>query len=31
MQKLLTVENDWDSEVDCPEVRALLSHFGRIG
>ena len=20
MEKLLTVENDWDGEVDCPEV-----------
>ena len=30
MEKLLNVENDWDSEVDCSVVRgALMSHFGR--
>ena len=27
MEKLLNVENDWDGEVDCPEV----SHFGKRG
>ena len=29
MEKLLNVENDWDGEVDCPEV--MVSHFGRRG
>ena len=29
MEKLLNVENDWDGEVDCPEV--MGSHFGRRG
>ena len=32
MEKLLNVENDWDGEVDCPEVMGPpLSHFGRRG
>ena len=34
MEKLLNVENDWDSEVDCPEVIGpccLNSYFGRRG
>ena len=32
MEKLVNVENDWDGEVDCPEViGALLSHFGKRG
>ena len=29
MEKLLNVENDWDGEVDCPEVMGPQSHFGR--
>ena len=31
MEKLLNVENDWDGEVDCPEVmgpRCLISVHG---
>ena len=32
MEKLLNVENDWDGELDCPEVMGpLLSHFRRRG
>ena len=32
MEKVLNLENDWDGEVDCPEVMgAPLSHFGRRG
>ena len=32
MEKLINVENDWDGEVDRPEVMGpLLSHFGRRG
>ena len=32
MEKLLNVGNDWDGEVDCPEVIGpQLSHFGRKG
>ena len=30
MEKLLNVENDWDGEVDCPEVMGPR-HFGRRG
>ena len=29
MEKFLNVENDWDGEVDCPEV--MGSRFGRRG
>ena len=32
MEKLLNVENDWDGEVDCPEVMGpcwLISEEGR--
>ena len=29
MEKLINVENDWDGEVDCPEV--MGPHCGRGG
>ena len=31
MEKFLNVENDWDGEVDCPEVMGPCSHFERRG
>ena len=27
MEKLLNVENDWDGEVDCPEVMGPVVSF----
>ena len=29
MEKLLNVENDWDGEVDCPEVMGSCCSFRR--
>ena len=28
MEKLLHVENDWDGDIDCPEVMKAFGGFG---